>query len=76
MRVCHEAQMKTISLTITIVLLFSICSFAQKKLPSDTFRVIKDYQPTLTDAQKITFNPEIDDDFIALSKQRLNELRG
>ena len=34
---------------------------AQETLPSDTFRVVKEYQPTLIDAEKIMFEPVIDD---------------
>jgi hypothetical protein len=40
--------------------LFSLVN-AQEKLPSDTFRVVKEYQPTLIDANKISFEPVIDD---------------
>ena len=36
-------------------------SFAQEKLPSDTFRVVKEYQPTIINAKKIGFQPEIND---------------
>ena len=34
---------------------------AQEELPSDTFRVVKEYQPTIIDAKKIGFQPEIND---------------
>ncbi|MAY85077.1 MAG: hypothetical protein CMP59_13185 [Flavobacteriales bacterium] len=34
---------------------------AQRELPSDTFRVVKDYQPVLIDADKIKQRAEIDD---------------
>lgn len=36
--------------------------FAQKPLKSDTFKVVKEYQPTLINANKINVEPEIDDD--------------
>ena len=37
-------------------------SFAQTELSPDTFKVVKEYQPTLINANKINFDPEIDDD--------------
>lgn len=54
--------MKNRIIAIAGALLFSITGFAQDPLPSDTFKVVKEYQPTLTDATKISFEPEIDDD--------------
>ena len=44
-----------------IILLCPIVLMAQRKLPSDTFRVVKDYQPILIDAEKIKQRAEIDD---------------
>ena len=44
-----------------ILLLAPIFLMAQRELPSDTFRVVKDYQPVLIDADKIKQRAEIDD---------------
>jgi hypothetical protein len=44
-----------------ILLLCPFLLLAQRKLPSDTFRVVKDYQPVLIDAEKIKQRAEIDD---------------
>ncbi|MEX2379433.1 MAG: hypothetical protein WD530_01720, partial [Vicingaceae bacterium] len=50
--------------TFTAILLFAaLLAQAQKELPRDTFRVIKAYQPTLVDADKISTEPEIVDTF-------------
>lgn len=35
---------------------------AQEGLQTDTFKVVKEYKPTLIDAEKIKFQPEIDDE--------------
>jgi hypothetical protein len=43
-------------------LLATTLLMGQDKLPTDTFRVVKEYQPILIDADKISFEPEIDDD--------------
>ena len=51
--------------SLRIIALVCFCSsslMAQESLPSDTFRVVKNYQPTLVNANKISFDPEIDDD--------------
>ena len=44
-----------------------LCSFSllaqEKNFPTDTFRVIKAYQPTLIDVDKISVPPEINDTF-------------
>jgi hypothetical protein len=49
---------------LTMVFLFTgFVAQAQKDLPSDTFRVVKAYQPTLVDADKIMSEPEIVDTF-------------
>ena len=52
---------------VLIGLLSILCSVfyskAQKPFPSDTFRVVKSYQPTIIDAQKIDFKIEIEDTF-------------
>jgi len=48
------------SLSLIGLLLSSFVS-AQNNLPSDTFRVVKEYQPTLIDAEKIKQMAEIDD---------------
>ena len=50
-----------------ILILFSLIFIssnlvAQDPLPSDTFKVIKEYKPILINANKISFKPEIDDD--------------
>ena len=52
--------MKNNLLTAFLICL-PILSFAQRDLPSDTFRVIKDYQPVLIDAEKIRQEAIIDD---------------
>lgn len=44
-------------------LLIGLSVSAQKNIPSDTFRVVKAYQPTLVDADKILSEPEINDTF-------------
>ena len=47
---------------LPIFLMFGLASsFAQENLPSDTFRVVKEYQPTIINAKKIEFQPEIND---------------
>ncbi|MBL4706958.1 MAG: hypothetical protein JKY48_00765, partial [Flavobacteriales bacterium] len=52
--------MKTNILTLSGLLVSSLL-FGQDNLPSDTFRVVKEYQPILIDANKISSDPEIDD---------------
>ena len=54
--------MKIRILTAAIAVLSSSVSFAQSELPPDTFKVVKEYQPTLIDANKIDFDPVIDDE--------------
>ncbi len=46
-----------------LLLAFSLpfVAFAQRELPSDTFKVVKDYQPVLIDAEKIRQEAVIDD---------------
>lgn len=46
----------------TLVSLIANSSIAQTQLPPDTFKVVKEYEPTLIDANKINFDPVIDDD--------------
>lgn len=53
---------KVITLFVAITLVNS-CLQAQEKLTNDTFRVVKEYQPILIDADKIDFSPEINDTF-------------
>lgn len=53
---------KQIKLT-TVLLFVGLFVQAQKDLPSDTFRVIKAYRPTLIDVDKISIEPEIIDTF-------------
>lgn len=53
--------MKTNILTLSGLLITSLL-FGQENLPNDTFRVVKEYQPVLIDAEKISSDPEIDDD--------------
>jgi len=48
-------------LCVSLLLLFAINASAQRKLPEDTFRIIKAYQPILIDANKIESQPEIND---------------
>lgn len=43
-------------------LLIGLNLCAQENLQSDTFKVVKEYKPTLIDANKIQFQPEIDDE--------------
>ncbi len=45
-----------------LVSLIASSSMAQKQFSADTFKVVKEYEPTLIDANKINFNPVIDDD--------------
>jgi hypothetical protein len=47
----------------TTVLLLTHFLQAQRTLPSDTFRIVKAYQPTLVDAEKIYQEAEINDTF-------------
>lgn len=48
---------------LLIFFLFStVVLKSQKTLPSDTFKVVKEYQPILVEAKKITSDPVIDDD--------------
>ena len=54
--------MKIRILTAAIAVLSSSVSFAQSELPPDTFKVVKEYRPTLIDANKIDFDPVIDDE--------------
>ena len=54
--------MKIRILTAAIAVFTSSVSFAQSELPPDTFKVVKEYQPTLIDANKIDFDPVIDDE--------------
>jgi hypothetical protein len=54
--------MKIRILTAAIAVLSSSVSFAQSELSPDTFKVVKEYQPTLIDANKIDFDPVIDDE--------------
>jgi len=49
-------------LLLFVLLLYSSISIAQKGLSSDTFKVVKPYEPTLIDANKISSEPQIDDD--------------
>jgi hypothetical protein len=44
--------MKIRILTAAIAVLSSSVSFAQSELSPDTFKVVKEYQPTLIDANK------------------------
>lgn len=53
--------MKNRVITLGLLVITSL-SFAQKQLTPDTFKVVKEYQPTLIDANKISFDPQIDDD--------------
>lgn len=47
-----------------LLLLISTSLFAQEEwVPRDTFRVVKSYEPTLIDVNKISIQPEIDDTF-------------
>ena len=52
--------MRTKFLSIVIACL-PLVVFGQRELPSDTFRVVKDYQPVLIDAEKIRQEAVIDD---------------
>ncbi len=42
---------------------------AQESLPSDTFKIIKAYQPILKDANKKSFEPQIDDKPVKLKTE-------
>lgn len=46
---------------LLFALFLPVMAFAQRQLPSDTFRVIKNYQPVLIDAEKINQEAVIDD---------------
>ena len=54
--------MKIRILTAVIAALSSSVSFAQLDLLPDTFKVVKEYQPILIDANKIDFDPVVDDE--------------
>lgn len=54
--------MKTKGLLFIGLMGFCLLGLAQEKLPSETVEIIKDYEPTLKDAKKISDEPEIDDD--------------
>lgn len=54
-----RAMSKLFSLGIIMLLLAS--AQAQDSIPSETFRIVKTYRPTILDANKIDFQPEIDD---------------
>lgn len=54
--------MKNRIFTAALLCSFTSFSFAQKTLRPDTFKVVKEYQPTLINANKISFEPIIDDD--------------
>lgn len=47
--------------TTALVSLIASSSIAQTELSPDTFKVVKEYQPTLINATKISFDPVIDD---------------
>lgn len=47
---------------VSTLLLIGGSVFSQTDLKSDTFKVVKEYQPTLINANKISSEPEIDDD--------------
>lgn len=51
-----------ISTLFAVTVAFVFSAKAQEALPSDTFKIIKEYEPTLIDAKKISFEPEINDD--------------
>lgn len=53
--------MKIKSVLLILTLLSGLKLLAQKPLPSDTFRVVKAYRPEVIEANKVQFNPEIDD---------------
>ena len=52
--------MKKLATALTLCM-FSLVGLAQNKALTDTFLVVKAYQPTLVDAKKIQFEPGIDD---------------
>lgn len=54
--------MKNRILTAAVFCFITNFGFAQKELSPDTFKVVKEYQPTLIDANKIDFEPVLDDD--------------
>jgi len=54
--------MKNRILTTALVCFVTGSTVAQKQLSPDTFKVVKEYEPTLIDANKINFDPIIDDD--------------
>ncbi|MDB9964242.1 hypothetical protein OAD50_04140 [Vicingaceae bacterium] len=55
-------MMKNKIFITTLVSLIANSSIAQTQLPPDTFKVVKEYEPTLIDVNKINFDPVIDDD--------------
>lgn len=52
--------MKYLSFVLSL-LLFPMVGFSQDKALTDTFLVVKAFEPTLIDAKKISFEPSIDD---------------
>ncbi|MCB0803145.1 MAG: TonB-dependent receptor [Flavobacteriales bacterium] len=46
---------------LLLSLLIGPVLLAQKPLPSDTFRVVKEYKPTIEESDKISIEPEIND---------------
>lgn len=52
-----------------LILLFSFLAKAQEQLPSDTFRVVKEYKPSIIESKKIAFVPEIDDEPMKLETE-------
>ncbi len=54
--------MKNRFFTTALIGLIANTSVAQTALSTDTFKVVKEYEPILINANKISFDPEIDDD--------------
>lgn len=63
MKIVRRCPMNKQGVLIAAFLVCGLIVQAQNNLPSDTFRVVKAYQPTLVDADKITSEPEIVDTF-------------
>ncbi len=58
-----EKEVKMINRFLILAFVFSFSiGYAQDNLPTDTFRVVKEYKPSLINADKISFQPEIDDE--------------
>lgn len=59
-----EVQMNKYCKTISLLLIALVSvknSEAQTNLPSDTFRVVKEFMPIIQEVEKIKFTPEIND---------------